>query len=133
MEAALTSKLLGNASLAALVGGRVHWDALPRSVSKRPFVILQLVSGGDDYHMRGVSALRNWQVQIDAWGETADQAKAVSGAVRTALSGFSGTVNDVVFDGVFLVRERGGKGTAADGNDLSRRSMDFDFHWKKEG
>lgn len=133
MDDALISKLLASDRLKSLVADRVHWDELPASIVARPFVILQLISGGDSYHARGASDLKDCLIQVDAWGDTRSSANLVGDEVKRMLSGFAGVSGSIEFQGVFLRTERNRKDKTADGTTMFCRSMDFQFYWLKEG
>lgn len=128
MEAALTSLLLADAGLTALVGDRVHWLRLPQDVDVKPYVNLQRVSGPRDYTMRGPSGYAVGRVQIDAWGLTYGSAKGAANAVITALSGYRS--NSI--QGVFVESERDDTGDDAGGvNRLFRTSVDVMIHYSE--
>lgn len=133
MEAALTALLLTDGQVAAAVGTRVHWHVLPAQASGRPYVNLTIVDGPDPYDYDGVSDLRQWEVQVDCWGDTAGQAFAAAEACRARLSGYRGTVAGVKFRAIFVTRSlsAAAEGTGGDGQ-LHRRSFDIMISWLKE-
>ncbi len=126
MEEAVTSILLGDAPLAALVGTRIHWLYTPQDVEVFPYVNLQKVSGGAGYNMTAPDGLHTSRLQADTWAETYGSAKAVSRVVLAALSAFSGTVAGTVVQGVFLDNERDLRGDDVGAvTRLHRVSQDF--------
>lgn len=133
METALTSVLLGSAPLTALVADRVHWLRQPDGVTGYPYVNLTLVSDPRGYHMGGPSALRKSRVQVDVWAETYLGAVAVAKVLDALLSGFSGAVGDVSFQGIFIVGEGDFTDKTAGGErQLFRRRVDLSLSWEKE-
>jgi hypothetical protein len=95
MEEALT------ALLANVAGGRRHWVRAPQNVTK-PFIVLNRVSGGRDYHMQGPSGFVTSRVQCDIYGETYTSAKTTARALVAAVSGHRGPL----IQGVFIDAER---------------------------
>jgi len=126
MEAALTSLLLADAGLTALVGDRVHWLRLPQEVDVKPYINLQRVSGARDYTMAGASGYAMGRVQADVWGLTYGSVKATAQALLAALSGYRGPT----IQGVFVESERDDTGDDAGGvNRLYRTSVDVIIHY----
>lgn len=133
MEAALTAVLLAHAPLSALIGDRVHWQRLPRSVDGLPYVNLQVISGPRRYHSKAPDALKTDRVQADVWAETAASRKAVADTLESLLSGYRGSSTGIAFRGVFMDGGRDLGGDAAGGTArLFRRQMDFMINWKPE-
>jgi len=125
--------LLGHAPLAALVGNRVHWLVQPRSVTGFPYVNLTVVSDPRSYHMKGETGLRKTRVQVDAWAETYEGAKAVADAVTDYLSGYSGAINGTAFQSIFIVGSRDlTDSTTGEERQLFRISVDLETSWHKE-
>ena len=86
MEEALTCILSG------VAGGRRYWVRAPQSLSIRPYIILNRVSGNRDYHLKSASGYVQSRIQVDIYDETYGGAKGVARAVRDAVSGFAGTI-----------------------------------------
>lgn len=105
MEEALVTLLMGTAALAALVGNRINWVQAVQGCAV-PYVVLTRVSGTRDYKMTGPTGLVESRVQADCFGLTYASAKGVARKVEAALSGYSGAVGAVKFDGIFLATER---------------------------
>jgi hypothetical protein len=131
MKAALRSRLLTDAGIAALVGSRIAWAARPRR-SELPSIALHLISAPRDYTMAGPSGLVNSRVQVDCWALTNAEADAVADAVNTALSGLRAEVNGVQFQGAFLENETDYTDDASAPDDvLARVSQDYSI-WHSE-
>lgn len=127
MQTKLANLLLSHAPLAALVGNRIHWDALPQG-SNQGSVVMYVISGVTDYTMAGASGYVATRVQFDSRGDTAAKARAIADQVEQKLSGFSGPFQGFNFQGVFQQgqRTRSEKdGPAAWFTD----SRDFIIHW----
>lgn len=109
---------------------RINWIVAPQAIA-RPNIVLLRVSGLRDTPMDGPSGLVETMVQVDCYGETLAAALAVSRAVETVLSGYSGTQGVTKFDGVFLISERHGYEDTGTPTRLYRVSLDFRI-WHKE-
>ncbi|MBY6113295.1 DUF3168 domain-containing protein [Mameliella alba] len=133
MEEALTAFLLADATLVALVGTRVHWLRLPDQVGTFPYVRLQMVDAPRSYHSKGASGLQIDRVQVDAWGETYESAKAVERAIEARLSGYRGAQSGVMFQGVFKLDARDLTDMTAEAERrLFRLQADYEIAWKTE-
>ena len=133
MNEALTSLLLADPPLAALVADRVHWLRLPRRVSGFPYLNLQVISDPGDYHTLGDSGWHSTRVQADAWGESYSDAKAVERALRARLSGWRGVWGGIFFQGVFVVESRDlSDATAGEERQLFRIQTDLSIKWALE-
>jgi hypothetical protein len=133
MEEALTTHLLAQAGLTALVGtspARVTWGRRAQG-SALPAVVLHVISRTPQYTMAGDTGSRPQRIQVDCWGATYGAAKAVARQVTDALSGARTTVGSVDFLGSFKESERDSfeQGEGADA--LNRISMDF-IIWTRE-
>ena len=100
MEEDLRTQLLANAAVKALVAQRVTWVMRPQG-SPIPAVVLHRIAGGRDYTYGERESLTSPLIQIDCWGQTYAQAKALSRAVITALDSLSAP-----FQGAFVQAER---------------------------
>lgn len=104
MEEALRALLLEDATVSSVATG-VFWDTIPQGWLG-PVVVLFRISTVTDYHMEGPSGMREQRVQIDCRGATKTEAIGVARAVEDVLSGYAGTVNGTVFQGVFKENHR---------------------------
>lgn len=129
MEEALTALLLANAPLVAAVGGRVHWGALPRHVTGRPYVTLSRVAAPDGYLLAAPGDLVTWILQADVWAESRTSAAAVERALRAAVSGYRGTVSGVRFSGIFITGADDDLDEEATGERLHRVRLDLSVSW----
>ncbi len=129
MEAAITSLLTSNAGVTALVGSRVQW-ALRPDARALPALSLHRIGGERDRTMSGRTGLVSSSLQIDCWGRTYAEAKALSRAVILALPHAQTVVGGVVLQGIFPDREA----DSFEGNDptpLFRTRLDFSV-WHSE-
>jgi len=104
MEEALRALLLSDSTVSSLASG-VHWDTIPQGQTGTA-AILFLISTATDYHMVGPSGLVETRVQIDCRGATKPLAIALARAIEALLSGYSGTVEAVWFQGIFKENSR---------------------------
>jgi hypothetical protein len=90
------------------------------------FVNLHVITAPRDYHSTGASGLRETRVQVDCWAETYAKAKGIARAVEAVVSGYSGTVGGVWFQGIFIDTERDDDtGNAGDGVTRYRTMLDL--------
>lgn len=104
MKAAIRALLLANSGVAAIVGDRIAWGALPRGTAY-PAIALHLISGPRHYAMSGPSGLVQSRVQVDCCTESPAAADALARVVRRALDGIRTTVGGVMIQGAFLDTE----------------------------
>jgi hypothetical protein len=86
MEEQLISRLVGNAGVTAIAGNRISWGSRPQA-QDTPDVLLTKVSGGDNYDLQGITAIRQSRVQIDCYAEQFQDVTLLGRAVRECLSG----------------------------------------------
>ena len=130
---ALTSHLLSDAGLSALVGARIYPEKMPASTSATPntmpLVTYQLIDEPvTTTHDRQV--LPRARIQIDAWGGSYKSAHTTASAVFAALHGYRGALGDqsVNVGSIFCTSKR----DASDPNvELFRVSQDFTVHYKE--
>jgi len=130
MEENLTSLLLADAGLSALVADRISWVIAPQGIA-RPNVTLNHVSGVPGYTLGGPSGVVESRVQADCWALTYAGARAVSRALKAKLSGFMGVQGATLFHACLIDNERDGFDTAASPDKLFRVSLDFIIHHKE--
>jgi hypothetical protein len=84
MEADLLARLLAAPAVAALAGTRGAWNERPER-DALPSFTLTLVTPGRDYTHDGPDPLQGPAVQVDCWGDTPDDAKALADAITAAI------------------------------------------------
>ncbi len=91
IEEAIFARLSGWAGLAGLVGTSIYPMRAPQNVPA-PYVVYQRISAPRLRSLLGGSGQANPRIQIDAYGTSYAQSKAVAEQVRLALDNFRGTV-----------------------------------------
>ena len=123
MQEALTTILSG------VAGGRRYWVRAPQSLSTRPYIVLNRVSGNRDYHMAGASGYVQSRVQADVYADSYGSAQTTVRAVRDAVSGFSGTIGGTQIQFITVDSERDlSAEDAGDITHLFRISIDLMVH-----
>ena len=91
--------MISDAGIAAIVGTRVTWGARPQG-SVLPAVVLYLIGGEKGYSLGGESGPRRPRVQVNCLDTGYLGAMNASRAVIASLSGYTGTVDGVYFQGI---------------------------------
>ena len=131
MEAALHTLLCGDAGVAALAGDRI--SPIERYQSDgQPALTYMTISSQPDYAHSGPTGLAQSRVQLDAYAPLYADAKALIDAAKALLSGYSGTVGSVKFDGIFVEDERDFRADGAGGVERPRRIQLDVMIWHKE-
>ncbi len=89
----LRAYLLANASIAALVAGRIYPLRLPEKVTY-PAIVLTRVDDIGDAHLRGTLSMTKARMQVDCWATTHDAATALGNLVAQRIDGYTGTWAD---------------------------------------
>lgn len=84
MEASFRSLLADDVAVAALVGSRIYWNAIPQGATD-PCIVMYVISRLADAHHGGASGLNSWLVQVDIRALTFTSAVAVRDAVVAKL------------------------------------------------
>jgi hypothetical protein len=92
----LIIRLTLDTGVAALIGGRVYENVLPRGYTL-PAVAVHAYGGTQETQMSGPVDVRVDQVQFDSYGLTAASARAVIEAIRSALISFTGALPEGTF------------------------------------
>lgn len=129
MEEALAKYLLADGGLRTLVGNRIYWALAPQGVAS-PRIVLFRISGLRDMALDGPTGFVSSRVQCDCIGTTYSSAKAMARALEARLSGYSGTMGGLRFEGAFLVGERDDVFDGETPDKLFRTSLDFNI-WTK--
>jgi hypothetical protein len=131
VEVALASYLEAHALVSPLVGSRVYPEVLPQRPTY-PAIVYQRVTTARVRSFDGPSGLARPRIQLDCYGSTYAQAKAVAAAVRLALDHKTFDAGLVHVQGAFLEDERDVRESEGrDVDDERRVSMDF-FVWHEE-
>lgn len=130
MEEALIARLLATTGVTALVSTRIYWVERPQAKAL-PSITLQVISPGRSYTFGGADGTADPRVQVDCWGRSYSEAKAVSRAVIDALEP-PASQDGIEFHKGFLdaasdepVEDLPG------GGKVYRVSMDFFLWWRR--
>jgi Protein of unknown function (DUF3168) len=97
--------LKADAGVSGLVGVRVYQSVLPRGYIL-PAIAIHRYGGSQDYEYAGPVGVREDQIQLDAYGETAESLQQVSEAIRSLLVPYVGTLPDgTVVQACYLERD----------------------------
>lgn len=83
-EGAVRARLAAAADVTALAAQRIYWEERPQG-SALPAITLTLASDPRDQHMGGFQTVRDAELQVDVWGTSFAQKKALKEAVIAAL------------------------------------------------
>lgn len=93
MEYELRTKLLSDATIAAILATRLYPVILPQNTIF-PAATYQIIDTPRDFNLDGPSGLARPKIQYTLWATKADNVKALARAIRLALNGFKGTLPD---------------------------------------
>ena len=121
MQAELRTRLLGNATVAGIVGTRIDWGARPQG-DPYPSVVLTLVNDARPQTFKGNITSRATIVQIDCYGVSSAQVATLREAVISAIVP-TATVGGIIFDRAFIQTVRN-LNTISDTGIVYRDSID---------
>lgn len=84
LETKLYTLLSGTAGVTALCSTRIYPLVAPQEAAL-PLVVYTRISSGREYSLSGYSGFENLRMQIDCYGETYSDTKALSEAVVAAI------------------------------------------------
>jgi len=105
IEAGLHGFLTDDTDIAAIVATRVYPIILPQNPTM-PAITYQRISTPRVSSTTGPSGLASPRIQVDCWAETYAAVKALSDTVRTAVDGYSGTMDTFTVYGVIVESEQ---------------------------
>jgi hypothetical protein len=105
MEETVIAWLLAAPALAALIGERLT-PGVRTQGAPLPALVFNLISDLPDYSNDGPTGLTQARIQLDAYGATYAEAKAVARAANARVSGWRGTVGGWAIQGVFQQNAR---------------------------
>ncbi len=129
MQGALRARLLAAAPITALVAQRIYWVDRPQS-GQLPTIVLQTISDGRPQHLKGFNDLRETRVQVDVFGTTYSQVRAIAEAVIAALIP-ANTSNGVIFNRALVDGARD-LGERTETQFIHRHSLDLLIWWQAE-
>lgn len=128
MEEAFRALILAQPGIAALIGTRVYPLVLPQGF-ERPAIKFQIISTSRDYKQDGDDGVPTRRIQVDIYGDTYAQVKAVRDAtlVLSGINHISVGSPPVYFHGIFFDDERDFYESVLDdaGPKLFRKSYDW--------
>jgi hypothetical protein len=114
IESGLTSRLLADTTLAALIGTSIYPVLLPEGTSTA--VTYRVISKVPDYSLTSALGMVKARIEFNAWAATYAAAKAIEEAIRLSLDGYAGALpNGVIVANI--LRDNG----AIDGFDQDTR------------
>jgi len=120
LAAALTAHLADSASVGALVGSRIWPDVLPKDAAQ-PALVYTVVSSVSHESLEGGVGTATSRVQIDSYAATRIGANQLSTAVRQALQGLVGDLDELPVSSIMCVGARRYQvDLAADGSRVHR-------------
>ncbi|QAY77922.1 DUF3168 domain-containing protein [Sphingosinicella sp. BN140058] len=141
MQSALRARLIAAAPVAAIVAPfapagatptkAVFWGLRPQG-SGLPALVLTIVTGSRPQHLKGFQSLRATTVQIDAWADDFDTAKAlIEVAIAAVLQ--PGTFAGIKFGRATDIGEPRALGEQTSTDYLHRQSVDLTiWHYAQE-
>jgi len=127
MEQALIAKLLGEATIAAIVGTRIFYNTRAQG-EDLPAVVMHVIDKVPVDSAEGADVLTISRVQVDCIGTTYGSAKGLARAVKRALATPPEFTQDgVEFSAVYVEAERDDfeKSTTKDSISVHRVAVDF--------
>lgn len=103
IDGAIYVTLAADSTTTNLVSTRIYKQRAPQSGSI-PYVAFWIVTQDIDQAFSGATGLYTSQIQIDCRSQSYSGAKAISNAVRDALEGLSGTVDNTVIQSLGVER-----------------------------
>ncbi len=87
-ESDLRTRLIDDALVGAAVGSAIYWRIRPQSKSL-PAIVLTIISDPRPQHLEGFHSLRDTRVQLDCYGRTYDETRALRDDVITAIASYA--------------------------------------------
>jgi len=113
----ITRYLKGNAGIADAVAGRIFPGLAPQSAS-RPYLLWSRIADAPGHHLTAASDMSSALIQVDAMADSSIEAETAAEAVREAVDGYHGTMNDELhIDSMWLDAEADFIESKGDGSD----------------
>lgn len=116
LQEALYHYLTLQPRVTALVGLRIFPQIAPQNTPV-PYITVQRIAVGNDYHLLGPTDTHDTGIQVDCWALTARQGQGIATQVRHALEGLVGPWDDLEIDGVYITSEIDLADAAEDGSE----------------
>jgi hypothetical protein len=132
IEEALTTYLLAQPALTALISGRFYFDIRDEG-DPLPAVVCRLVSNVPSHTHQGQSTLESPSYQFTAYGPTRAQARSVAVQLKAALCDYSGTMSGLNVAYVELQNELANTEMGPDGTTkIHTIDLEFQINYEKE-
>lgn len=99
IAASIRTRLLADASVAALVGTRIQSDVLEQGQTL-PAITYQVIDTVPNETLAAISDVSRARVQVDCFGATRGAANALADAVRLSLQMFRGLIGSQFVNGI---------------------------------
>jgi len=101
LDADIYAYLVGQAGITNLVSTRVYPNVLPQN-SAYPSITYSRVSDNPVRAMSADASVKQSRYQFDAWGTSAESARALADQIISALNGYVGSMNgNTVVQGIW--------------------------------
>ena len=97
--------ILINDSTVKDITTRCYPVTIPQS-PQYPLILYTKITGMRDHHLRGPSGHAHPRFQVEAWSKTYTEAKTLADAIRGALDGYSGLVEETFIGSCLIESER---------------------------
>lgn len=87
-EADLRTRLIDDAIVGPIVETQIYWRIRPQN-KPVPAIVLTIVSDPRPQHLEGFHSLRSTRVQLDCYGRTYDETRALRDNVITAIAPYA--------------------------------------------
>jgi len=132
IEEALTTYLLAQTGLTALIDRRFFYEEMPQGATF-PAVVCIKVSDIKDHYLTTQSTLESPMLQFTAYASTKAGARAVSNQLKAALCDYTGTLSGVVVQYIRLENELSGLEKSSDGTvKVYTEDLEFEINYIKE-
>jgi hypothetical protein len=121
IETALVPFILAQAPITAIIGNALQPIPAPEDLTGYPCITYQLASYTGDYTSTGTSGWAQKRIVYNCWGTSYLQAHQLFEALRTALSGYMGTLSDGTQ--IFLIEVANGEDYYESGSRLWRATL----------
>jgi hypothetical protein len=128
MMTVLRNKMLQNATLAALVSSVYAGTAPQNAIARGGYITFERISGMPHNHLNGANVSEQARIQVDSWGRTHDEARAIGDAVKAVLSGLRDINASTRIDMVHLLSDRDMVDGPTDGSQKAIHRVSQDYH-----
>ena len=132
IEEALTTYLLAQTGLTALIDRRFFFEELPQG-TELPAVVCIKISDVKDHFLTEQSSLERPMIQFTAHASTKAGARTVSNQLKTALCDYTGTLSGIFVQLIRLENELSSLEKSSDGTTKTyTEDLEFEVIYEKE-